>query len=345
MTTWTWHRPIPVAAAVAAMMTGVAWLVIRTPWGGGGGERYVWPLAVLGSITVAAVFAFRCDALEREVRDLRDKVDHLSAREQQHQEALSNAEEAVRLRTEFLSVASHELRSPVTSLRGYAQWLPRHLSIQPLGEDRKILSALAVIERQSSRVAELIAQLLDISRIESGKLALEVESADLGSLVGAVVSAVRVNAGTKQILVHAPASPVMVPLDRSRIEQVVVNLLENALKFDQSDHPIEVTVEHRLGGDPDASEARVVVRDHGAGIPEADRERIFERYQQAHDGGHGGLGLGLFISREIVEAHGGRLMAESPASGGARVVMTLPLSLSARAHAEVDSLRSVQPAA
>ncbi len=296
------------------------------------------PLALFGSLVAVATLVVQCRVLERQNRVLHQSVEQLSSRAREYQEALMDAEEAVRLRTDFLAVASHELRSPVTSLRGYAQWLPRHLRLQALGDDRKIVNALAVIERQSSRVAELISQLLDLSRIETGKLILNPELVDVAALAGGVVAALRVNAGAKPILVREPDIPVMARVDRSRLEQVVVNLVENALKFDQTDRAIEVEIDYRPGdasgaGDANGGESaasrevRVAVRDYGTGISDSDRERIFRRYEQAHDGSHGGVGLGLFISHEIVEAHGGRLEMESPPDGGTRMVLHLPAAL------------------
>ena len=118
------------------------------------------------------------------------------------------------------------------------------------------------------------------------------------------------------------AQPVTAVVDANRLEQVVVNLLSNAVKYGRPGTPIEVEV----GWASDRSAALIAVRDHGPGVPESARARIFDRFYQIHrdDEHHGGLGLGLYISRQIVELHGGNIRVESPAGGGARFVVTLP---------------------
>ncbi len=164
-----------------------------------------------------------------------------------------------------------------------------------------------------------MAQLLDVTSLDAGKLALSRAPTDLLQLIHGVIASAAPRAGSQQLEVRARPG-LVASVDPLRMEQVLSNLLDNALRFNPTDRPIELelALEH-------ANMARIGVRDHGVGIPPADRDRVFERYYQSSEHGRGGLGLGLFISRKIVELNGGRLDVESPAEGGARFVIHLPL--------------------
>lgn len=223
------------------------------------------------------------------------------------------AQEAIRVRDEFLAVAAHELKTPLTSLRGFAQWLAATLESDTPDRDRE-LRALRAIDRQSMKLARLIDELLDLARLQSGKLDLARTRADLVALVSEAVDAARARSD-RTFTLNAPSS-LIAYVDPLRFEQVVTNLLDNAVKFSPADKPIEVEVR----AEP-ADRYAVVVRDHGIGIPQFDRDHLFEPFFQ---GTHrlGGMGLGLPISREIVERHGGTLAVEFPADGGTRMVVT-----------------------
>lgn len=141
----------------------------------------------------------------------------------------------------------------------------------------------------------------------------------MSALVQRVVNEPRFEAGERRIEVSAPAA-VVTRVDPLRLEQVLMNLLTNALKFGPPETPVEVEVRT-----PDPDEVQISVRDYGMGIPEARRARIFDRFYQAHgEGNLGGMGLGLYISRQIIELHGGRLELEVPEDGGSRLVVHLP---------------------
>ena len=235
--------------------------------------------------------------------------------------ALAAAEAALRARDEFFSIAAHELRTPLTALAGYVQLLRRQLR-RDAPDVAAAQAAAAVADQQAHKMNRLISQLLDVSRLERGRLALDWSLADLAELVEEVVRATRLAAERCTLTVRTPGQPVLVRLDPLRFEQVLVNLLDNAVKYSPDGGGVEVTLE--------ASRAQglwLTVEDHGIGIPPEHRERIFERYYRASGLEQAGAGLGLFICREIVELHGGQIGAEFPESGGTRMVVTLPASL------------------
>ena len=242
--------------------------------------------------------------------------------------ARAEVEAALRLRDEFLSVAAHELKTPITSLRGFAELLLKEFE-RPAGPDpERARRALRTIDHQSVTLARLVGQLLDAARIGAGRLALEPEPTDVVSLVGRAVAAAQVRTQLHALYLDAPPS-LEARLDPLRIEQVLANLLDNATKYSPAGGRIDVRV-HLI----DRSTVCVEVRDRGLGIPPESRARIFEHSYQAHAQSHqSGLGLGLYISRQIVELHGGRIAAEFPKDGGTRLVVELPLNPTTEADA------------
>jgi signal transduction histidine kinase len=237
------------------------------------------------------------------------------------QAAIRTAEEAVRAREVFLSVAAHELKTPVTSLRGFAQ-----LTLRALEQDReldreRLHHALTVVNQQSDKLRRLVAQLLDISRIQAGRLQLELREVDLTQLINEVVTGMQHQSQFHVLRVNTSGSQ-SVHIDPLRLEQVLTNLVDNAIKYSPQGGPIDIDVWL-----PDAEHVGVAIRDRGPGIRPEHRAHIFERFYQAGDDAEhaAGMGLGLYISREIVELHGGTIEAEFPPDGGARFVITLPV--------------------
>jgi PAS domain S-box-containing protein len=230
------------------------------------------------------------------------------------------AQRAVRARDEFLSVAAHELKTPLTTMLGYAQMLLRYM--QPGdGLDEKIVQrALLAIEQQSARLTRLVSRLLDIARIEGGRLRVEPTPTDLVPLVTGVVESMQSGTQSRLLITRVPDRLVGM-VDALRFEQVLTNLLDNAAKFSPAGSQIEIDLSETSMG-----VARLTVTDHGPGVPAEDCDRIFDRFYQS-DTGHlaAGLGLGLYISRQIVEQHGGSINAELPPDGGTRFVVVLPL--------------------
>jgi signal transduction histidine kinase len=230
----------------------------------------------------------------------------------------AEAQQATRLRDEFLSVAAHELKTPMTSLRGYAQLLGQGLNQGKQLDPQLLAKGLRVIDTQAEKLSQLTAQLLDVSRIDAGKLQLEPRDVNLAELVRGLATAAQAGTQRHTLELDLPERCRAV-VDPLRIEQVVTNLLSNAIKYSPDGGAIDVSLSNASDG------VHLVVRDHGIGIPPERRARLFDRFYQAHGEGHfGGLGLGLFISRQIVELHGGTLEADFPADGGTRFRVSLP---------------------
>jgi signal transduction histidine kinase/ActR/RegA family two-component response regulator len=242
-------------------------------------------------------------------------------------------ERSNRLKDDFLGIVSHELRTPLSAILGWARMLRRGIVGSAQARER----ALEAIERNATLQARLVDDLLDVSRIVSGKLELETGAVDLASVIDAALDSVRPTLLAKDLEVQlALAHEGLTVLgDPRRLQQVVWNLLTNAIKFTPPGGHIEVSLA-RAG-----RMARVRVKDTGMGIPADVLPHIFERFKQA-DGSatrqHGGLGLGLSIVRHVIEAHGGHVEASSEGEGrGSEIAIELPL-------AEAGSLPSLRNA-
>ena len=225
------------------------------------------------------------------------------------------AEEALRLRDDFLALASHELKTPLTVMQMQLDSLHQRLG----NSDEKVSLKLFRAARSTERLARLVESLLDVSHLTTGKLSLVKEQVDLGAVVSRVLDDLEpaaTRAGCElRITID---SGVVGSWDPLRLEQAVSHLLSNAIKYGAG-KPIAITA--RLQGD----EAVLEIRDHGPGIAEGDRGRLFRRFERAVSlRNYGGLGLGLFLVQEIVEAHGGTVLAENAEGGGERLQLRLP---------------------
>jgi len=230
---------------------------------------------------------------------------------------LIQAQEAIRLRDEFLSIASHELRTPLTSLQLQLQSIRQRLGATEVPLAQRLERAT----RSTERLAGLIDALLDVSRISSGTLSLNLQAIDLSEVARDVTEGLLQEASTAGCSVRLDA-PVPVPgtWDQLRIEQVLINLLSNAFRHAPG-QPLDVRVWQENG------EARLTVEDRGPGIRPEDLERIFGRFERAAPARkYGGLGLGLYVSREIAQAHGGSIEAKNREGGGASFLLRLPLA-------------------
>jgi PAS domain S-box-containing protein len=228
---------------------------------------------------------------------------------------------AVRDRDDFLSVAAHELRTPLTTLRLEIETLQRSIALR--GEaalaSGQIARNVETTGMQTARLIALVENLLDVSRLASGRLELHASDFDLSEVVTEVVSRLRPSLESARCPVELALSEAIGTWDRVRIEQVATNLISNALKYGAR-NPIYISVQHGRGF------ASLEVRDGGIGIAESDRERIFRRFERATSGAHfGGFGVGLWIVREVVEAHGGSIEVESAPGQGATFRVKLPL--------------------
>lgn len=223
------------------------------------------------------------------------------------------AQDAIRQREEFLSIAAHELKTPLTSIQLHVQMLRRRLP-----EDAR--RPVELFERQTVRLVTLVNQLLDVTRAGQGRLELRREEMDLAALAREVAARAREDlaaAGCRLEL--SCAEPVVGEWDRLRLDQVLTNLLSNAMKYGKG-RPIH------LATSTNGRTARLEVRDEGIGIAPEDRARVFDRFERAVSSRHyGGLGLGLYISRQIVEALGGSIRVEGRPGEGATFIVELPL--------------------
>lgn len=233
------------------------------------------------------------------------------------------AQAALRVRDEFMSIASHELRTPVTSLQLLVQALTSGLV--PMSPEQ-MARALPMIGRQTDRLTRLIDDLLDVSRIQAGRLPLLLEEVDLCVVLKDIAEQFRgdLERARCRVEIHAER-PVTGSWDRQRLEQVVSNLLSNAIKFAPGS-VIEMTVVESDGV------ARLVVEDHGVGIDPARLPHLFQRFERAVSAkNYGGLGLGLFITRSIVEALGGAIRVQSAPGEGTTFTVELPRRVEVKA--------------
>lgn len=278
--------------------------------------------------------ADRTAALEETNRRLRIEIDEHQEAVRARQRALVQADEANRLKDEFLGTLSHELRTPLNAIYGWARILrTRNL-------DASTAHALEVIERNARAQLRLIDDVLDVSRIIVGKMRLALEAVDVPSVLGATIDSVRPSIQLKRIRFEANIPEHVPPIhgDRQRLEQVFWNLLSNALKFTRTGDAITVSLRVLSGA------IELEIADTGVGIRQEILPIVFDRFRQADSSttrAHGGLGLGLAIVKEIVHLHGGSVRASSAGEGhGATFTIRLP----AIEGVAIDALPTVQAA-
>lgn len=228
------------------------------------------------------------------------------------------AEATVQARDEFLSVVAHELKTPITSLRIAAQMLLRQMHQPNAIEADRLERSLRAIDLQSIKLSRLVTQLLDRVRLQKGRLDLEMRQTDLVDLIKDVITSAQLTSDRHRVIFSAPDSMWAV-VDPLRFEQVVTNILDNAVKFspDGGDVTVKLWQDRNL--------IHLTVEDTGIGVEPDKRSSLFERFYQAHGSeNRSGMGLGLYISREIMNMHGGTIAAEFPEDGGTRIVVAVP---------------------
>ncbi|MDI1482740.1 HAMP domain-containing sensor histidine kinase [Polyangium sp. y55x31] len=219
---------------------------------------------------------------------------------------------------EFISLASHELLTPVTALRLQAQHIRRLLSQHPEEVPARIPSMVESFDRQLGRLALLCDELLHATQIVASELPLACEDVDLAGLVGDIVDRVAQRPDARALVTIRVSGAARGQWDRMLVEQLVLHLVRNALVYGEG-RPVTIDVAEMEGG------VRLVVQDHGIGIAEDDQVRIFERFERAVPPSRfGGLGLGLYIARAAAEAHGGSIRVESEPGQGATFIVELP---------------------
>jgi len=266
----------------------------------------------------------------REIADLNSslqrRVDDATAELKERYEQLKELD---RMKSQFLSIASHELKTPITAMSGFLQVslrrvrrLSEEAGDTPVGEGlRGITEQLEVVYRQTTKLARLVDELLDVSRIQTGRIEFRYGDVDMGELANEVAARMQLTTTTHAISVSRDSAAV-VTADRDHLEQVLNNLLTNAIKYSPGGGPITIDVRPEEDGG-----VRVSVTDEGIGIPEEELDAIFGLFYRSPDRAArdaAGMGLGLYISKEIVVRHGGRIWAERAGAKGSRLNVTIP---------------------
>jgi len=231
------------------------------------------------------------------------------------------AQQALRLRDQFLSIAAHELKTPLTALLGNTQLIQRRIARTHTFTERD-QRVLQVINQQSQRLSRMVEALLDISRIRGGTLSIERTSVDLSALAERLVDEVQPSLERHSIEIHIPNSPVMVTGDALRLEQVFQNIIQNAIKYTPQGGKIALEITR------EGDQACVAVTDPGIGIPSKALPNLFRQFYRAGNAqSHhiAGMGLGLYVVREIVALHNGRVEVESTEGEGSTFLVYLPL--------------------
>nr|WP_225937518.1 HAMP domain-containing sensor histidine kinase [Myxococcus sp. RHSTA-1-4] len=242
------------------------------------------------------------------------------------------AEAAAREREEVLAIVSHDLKNPLATVRLSAAVLDQKLARLPGGE--ALQGRVAAMDRAALVMLGLITRMLDAARLDAGQpLAVEPRPEPVSELIGEALALIEPQAARCNIHLEPRLAPGLMALcDRERILQVLANLLGNAVKFTPKDGTVTVETTEAPG------EVRVAVRDTGPGIPEDELPRLFQRHWQSRGTAHRGSGLGLYIAKGLVEAHGGRLWVESTVGTGSTFHFTLPLAPERRPpHPTLDS--------
>ena len=268
--------------------------------------------------------AFRAvkDELEVQVEDLRRLHEAYEQLLVWEHRARAEAERANRMKDQFLTIAAHELRTPLTTLMGQAQLFHRRAEREQHLTERD-RNTLSIINNQVARLNKLVQALLDVSRLEMGQLSIERAPLDICELVRRVVREIALTAEDRRIELICPDQPIVVDGDELRLEQVVQNLIQNALKYSQAPDPIHLTV--ALEGDA----GWITVQDRGIGIPREELPNLFKRFYRAKNVEEhhiSGMGIGLCVVKEIITMHGGTVEVDSTEGQGSSFTISLPLA-------------------
>jgi signal transduction histidine kinase len=262
------------------------------------------------------------EVLQQEIAERKRVEAERAALLQREQHARTAAEKAVQLRDQFLSVASHELKTPLTALLGYLHLLQRRVE-RAASPDPRDQQAVQVVMSQAARLNRLIDALLDISRIQNGQLSIVLETLDLNGLVRRVLAELKPTLQRHTIEHTSAEVPLLVQGDELRLEQVLYNLIQNAMKY--SPNGGKITIQAVC----DEQEICLSVADRGIGIPAAALPHLFDRFYRAENADmsqFNGMGIGLYVVQEIVSLHGGTIRVASVEGEGSTFTIALPLA-------------------
>jgi PAS domain S-box-containing protein len=284
-------------------------------------------------------------------RDMSERKRAEEQREQLHERELqllherevrAQMEAAVRMRDTFLTILAHELRTPLTSLLGNAQLLLRRAQREGMLSTRDQRSVQVIVD-QAARLNEMVSLQLDITRLHTGQLHIQRVPMDLAALAEQIVEEFQATLTRHTILYAGPDAPMLVAGDRLRLIQVLQNLMQNAIKYSPAGGTVRIQVEQHAGA------VRIAVSDEGVGIPSADLPLLFQRFYRASNVDEreiSGLGVGLYIVKELVELHGGSVDVVSEEGRGSTFRITLPLldkQLAAPSAPTIESADSISP--
>ena len=271
-------------------------------------------------IGLAVLWAALLPVMIGATRILRRQNEQLTELLGREQATVAELRELDRMKNDFVAAASHELRTPLTTIQGWT----RTLLAAPAAEDPETREALTAIERQSSRMYRLVQNLLREAQLEQGAAATRVGTVRVEDLLADVRN--DFPGARERLRLAIDGEPPAVSVDRDLLAEILVNLVDNALKYSPSDAPVE------LGARYEESRLQVWVRDRGPGIPTADVPRIFDRFQQL-DGSitrtQGGVGLGLHLVKALVERSGGRITVDSEVGAGSTFIVSIPAAVAA----------------
>lgn len=237
---------------------------------------------------------------------------------------ISSLKEAERLKDEFVALVSHELKNPLTSIKGYVQLLRAQLDTrvqERLTEQEQM--CLNIVEEEADRLAALASDVIDVSRLQSGRLVLRIDDLDLAALTRQIVERLQITTREHHLCLTTQPGSIWIRADRNRLEQVLLNLIGNAIKYTPQGGNIDISVTQAS----DEQSVQVNIQDHGIGIPLEQQARLFSRFSRASNAAaHGitGTGLGLFLCRELIERHGGHIWLTSEEGQGSTFSFVLP---------------------
>jgi signal transduction histidine kinase len=329
---------VPLAAAVgAAALLVVPITTAERIWGLLVVFLHRGPLFATDDLNLLALLAEQ-SAITLDNADLQREIVERERAEAARSELLKQTQAAVQARDQFLSIASHELKTPLTSLLGYVYVLQRRATKEGSWSERN-LQSLQVIGNQAQRLNKLVDAMLDLSRIEGGQLNIERVPLDLAALVQRVVAEMQPNLEGQTVELHHPNEQFVIAGDELRLEQVIHNLIGNAAKYSLTGGVIHVDLGRNT------TKAWMTVTDHGIGIPQAALPNLFQRFYRASNVNPrqiSGVGIGLYVVKEIVTLHGGEVHVASTEGQGSTFTICLPLIVHQQMQSHADAHEAVQ---